>query len=220
MATAVTMARRRACDGSRSLGRGTPGSPRAAYGAPAPGSRSVCSCPSDTPEPFRLEAAAHGAEVHLVHGGTSRRCGRMTARARATRADWFDLSDAAASRTGSRARRPWATRSPSSSTGTLPDVIVYPTGGGTGLIGMWKAFEEMEQLGLDRRGTAAAHGRRSGRPAARRSSRRWSADAATADALAASAHVRVGSVRAVSSGRCADPPGAPGVRRDRGRGHG
>ena len=31
---------------------------------------------------------------------------------------------------------------------TLPDVIVYPTGGGTGLIGMWKAFEEMEQLGL------------------------------------------------------------------------
>jgi threonine synthase len=32
--------------------------------------------------------------------------------------------------------------------GSLPDVIVYPTGGGTGLIGMWKAFEELEQLGL------------------------------------------------------------------------
>ena len=31
--------------------------------------------------------------------------------------------------------------------GTLPDVVIYPTGGGTGIIGMWKAFDEMEQLG-------------------------------------------------------------------------
>ena len=42
---------------------------------------------------------------------------------------------------------------------TLPDVIIYPTGGGTGLIGMWKAFDEMEAVGLDRAG-AAAHGHR------------------------------------------------------------
>jgi len=42
---------------------------------------------------------------------------------------------------------------------TLPDVIVYPTGGGTGLIGMWKAFEEMEYLGLIETGEAPSHGR-------------------------------------------------------------
>ena len=47
----------------------------------------------------------------------------------------------------SKARRRWATRSPSNSAGTLPDAIFYPTGGGVGMIGMWKAFDEMEALG-------------------------------------------------------------------------
>ena len=42
--------------------------------------------------------------------------------------------------------------------GDLPDVVIYPTGGGTGLIGMWKAFEEMAQLGWVRCGAAPAHG--------------------------------------------------------------
>ena len=59
----------------------------------------------------------------------------------------------------SKAKKPWATSWPSTSPMrrdngrlTLPDVIFYPTGGGTGLIGMWKAFDEMERLGwIDRR---------------------------------------------------------------------
>ena len=38
-------------------------------------------------------------------------------------------------------------RLPSRWNGVLPDVIVYPTGGGTGLVGMWKAFDEMERMG-------------------------------------------------------------------------
>ena len=46
-----------------------------------------------------------------------------------------------------RARRRWGWNWPNSLTGTLPDVIVYPTGGGTGLVGMWKAFRELGELG-------------------------------------------------------------------------
>ena len=45
----------------------------------------------------------------------------------------------------------------------LPDWIIYPTGGGTGLIGMWKAFEELEALGWISAGRPAAHGNRAGR---------------------------------------------------------
>ena len=56
--------------------------------------------------------------------------------------------DARRSPTGSRARRRWGSSSPSSSAGTVPDVIFYPTGGGTGLIGMWKAFAELEAIGF------------------------------------------------------------------------
>ncbi len=40
----------------------------------------------------------------------------------------------------------------------FPDWIIYPTGGGTGMVGMWKAFEEMEQHRLEGAGSAAAHG--------------------------------------------------------------
>ena len=50
--------------------------------------------------------------------------------------------------TASRARRRWASNSPSSSAGSCPTSIFYPTGGGTGLIGMWKAFDELEAIGL------------------------------------------------------------------------
>ncbi len=53
------------------------------------------------------------------------------------------------SRTGSRARRPWASSSPSSSAGMRRTVLVYPTGGGTGLVGIWKAYEELAGHGLD-----------------------------------------------------------------------
>ena len=48
---------------------------------------------------------------------------------------------------GWKAKRPWATRSPSNWGGEIPQGIIYPTGGGVGLIGMWKAFDELETLG-------------------------------------------------------------------------
>ena len=51
------------------------------------------------------------------------------------------------SRTASKARRRWGWSWPTNWAGRLPDVIFYPTGGGTGLIGMWKAFDELEPIG-------------------------------------------------------------------------
>ena len=123
---------------------GNAGSAAAAYGALA-GLAVDVFLPDETPEPFRLEAAACGASVHLVRGDISSAGAAL--RAHPDAASWLDVStlkepyrcegkktmgDEIAEQLG------W----------TLPDVIVYPTGGGTGLVGMWKAFEEMEQLGL------------------------------------------------------------------------
>jgi threonine synthase len=144
MATAISMAR---AAGARRIAlpsAGNAGSAAAAYGALA-GLAVDVFLPDDTPEPFRLEAAAHGASVHLVRGDIAT-CGRAM-REHDDAANWFDVSTL---------REPYRLEGKKTlgyeiaeQLGwTLPDVIVYPTGGGTGLVGMWKAFEEMEQLGL------------------------------------------------------------------------
>ena len=57
------------------------------------------------------------------------------------------MSARSRSRIASKARRPWATKLAEQFGWTLPDAIFYPAGGGVGLIGMWKAFDEMEALG-------------------------------------------------------------------------
>jgi threonine synthase len=144
MATAVTMARALGVRRIALPSAGNAGSAAAAYGALA-GLAVELFLPEDTPEPFRLEAAVHGANVHLVRGDISV-CGRVM-REHDQAGEWFDLSTL---------REPYRLEGKKSlgyeiaeQLGfTLPDVIVYPTGGGTGLIGMWKAFEELEQLGL------------------------------------------------------------------------
>ena len=144
MATAVTMAR---ASGVRRIAlpsAGNAGSAAAAYGALA-GLAVDLFLPDDTPEPFRLEAAVHGATVHLVRGDIAV-CGRVM-REHDDASSWLDLSTL---------REPYRVEGKKTlgyeiaeQLGwTLPDVILYPTGGGTGLIGMWKAFEELEQLGL------------------------------------------------------------------------
>ena len=144
MSTAVTMARR--C-GARRLAlpsAGNAGGAAAAYGALA-GLSVDLFLPSDTPQPFRLEAAAYGATVHLVDGDIADCGARLRQRAQAE--GWFDLSTL---------REPYRIEGKKTMGyelaeqfgWELPDVIVYPTGGGTGLIGMWKAFGELEQLGL------------------------------------------------------------------------
>jgi len=144
MSAAVTMARQ---FGARRLAlpsAGNAGGAAAAYGALA-GLAVDLFLPSDTPHPFRLEAAAYGARVHLVQGDIAD-CG-VRVREGAEREGWFDLSTL---------REPYRLEGKKTMGyelaeqfgWELPEVIVYPTGGGTGLIGMWKAFEELEQLGL------------------------------------------------------------------------
>ncbi len=144
MSTAVTMARALGVRRIALPSAGNAGSAAAAYGALA-GLAVDLFLPDDTPEPFRLEAAVHGATVHLVRGDIAV-CGRVM-REHDDASLWFDMSTL---------REPYRVEGKKTlgyeiaeQLGwTLPDVIVYPTGGGTGLVGMWKAFEELEQLGL------------------------------------------------------------------------
>jgi len=100
--------------------------------------------PEDTPRANVVECAATGARITLVKGLITD-CAREVAR-RAAGEGWFDLSTL---------REPYRLEGKKTlgyeiaeqMGWQLPDVILYPTGGGTGLIGMWKAFHEMEQMG-------------------------------------------------------------------------
>jgi threonine synthase len=100
--------------------------------------------PSDTPRPILEEMNALGADVQLLDGLISD-CGAVVKRG-VEQKGWFDLSTL---------KEPYRVEGKKTMgyelveqlEGRLPDAIVYPTGGGTGLIGMWKAFDEMEQLG-------------------------------------------------------------------------
>ncbi len=100
--------------------------------------------PVDVPDPFRLECHALGAKVTLIDGLIDD-CG-AAARAEAAEHGWFDISTL---------KEPYRLEGKKTMGyelaeqfgWELPDVIIYPTGGGTGLIGMWKAFGEMGELG-------------------------------------------------------------------------
>jgi len=115
----------------------------AAYAALA-GCRVRVYMPSDSGDAFFAECRSYGADVYAV-SGTIADCGRRMA-AECNPAEWFDLSTL---------KEPYRLEGKKTMGyelfenfgGCLPDVIVYPTGGGTGLIGMWKAFAEMQQLG-------------------------------------------------------------------------
>ena len=113
-----------------------------AYGAAA-GVEVLVAMPEDTPRPFVEECRQYGAQVELVPGTISD-SGRWLAEHRSP--GDFDLSTL---------KEPFRVEGKKTMgyelweqfDGNLPDVIVYPTGGGTGLIGMWKAFDEMETMG-------------------------------------------------------------------------
>ncbi len=123
---------------------GNAGAALAAYGARA-GIETVVLCPDDTPEINIRETAMHGARVYRVNGLIDD-CGKIVAEG-AAEGHWFDLSTL---------KEPYRIEGKKTMGIELaeqlgwavPDVIFYPTGGGTGLIGMWKAFAELEQLGL------------------------------------------------------------------------
>jgi len=114
-----------------------------AYAAKA-GMKSFVFMPRDVPRPFISECKALGAEVTLVDGLITD-CGRIAAEGVAKHGR-FDISTL---------KEPYRIEGKKTMgyevaeqlDWQLPDVIIYPTGGGTGLIGMWKAFAEMESLG-------------------------------------------------------------------------
>ncbi|MXX86637.1 MAG: threonine synthase [Acidobacteria bacterium] len=121
---------------------GNAGGAAAAYAARA-GMQCVVAVPGDCPEVNRIEASVYGAEVHSIDGLISD-AGRMIAELAPGRG-LFEVATL---------KEPYRIEGKKTmgyevfeQLGRLPDVILYPTGGGTGLIGMWKAFDEMEQLG-------------------------------------------------------------------------
>jgi threonine synthase len=143
MAVAVSMARTL---GLRRLAvptAGNAGGALAAYGARA-GMEIYVLMPADTPVINQMEAFLAGARVFLVNGLITD-CGRLV-REGTARAGWFDMSTL---------REPYRLEGKKTmglelaeqNDFRLPDVILYPTGGGTGLIGMWKAFAELQALG-------------------------------------------------------------------------
>lgn len=121
---------------------GNAGSAAAAYGAAA-GLPVHVVVPSDTPAPILEEMRALGADLQLLDGLISD-CGKVVKRG-VEEHGWWDLSTL---------KEPYRVEGKKTmgyelfeQMGRLPDSIVYPTGGGTGLIGMWKAFDEMERMG-------------------------------------------------------------------------
>lgn len=122
---------------------GNAGAALAAYASRA-GIESFVFCPSDTPEINVREIAAQGARVWRVDGLIND-CGRIVGEGK-DQYGWFDLSTL---------KEPYRIEGKKTMGLELadqmgwrvPDVILYPTGGGTGLIGMWKAFNELKAIG-------------------------------------------------------------------------
>jgi threonine synthase len=123
---------------------GNAGAALAAYAARA-GMEAVVICPAETPEINIRETAAYGARVWVADGQIDE-CGRLI-REGAADGRWFDCSTL---------KEPYRLEGKKVMGFELveqlgwkvPDAIFYPTGGGTGLIGMWKAFDELEAAGL------------------------------------------------------------------------
>ena len=123
---------------------GNAGAALAAY-ATACGIKTTIFCPADTPEVNVSEIELQGATVYRVNGLIDD-CGKIVGEGKA-KAGWFDTSTL---------KEPYRIEGKKTMGLELaeqlgwdvPDVIFYPTGGGTGLIGMWKAFAELEAIGF------------------------------------------------------------------------
>ncbi len=143
MALAVSMANEFGLQKLAVPTAGNAGGALAAYAARA-GIEAYVFMPDDTPAINRKECYLAGAKTYLVNGLITD-CGRIVAEGKATKG-WFDVSTL---------KEPYRIEGKKTMglelaeqfDWELPDVILYPTGGGTGLIGMWKAFNELERLG-------------------------------------------------------------------------
>ncbi|MBO0766225.1 MAG: threonine synthase [Hyphomicrobiaceae bacterium] len=144
LALAVSMAKALGIRHMAMPTNGNAGAALAAYASRA-GIKTTIFCPDDTPEVNVSEIDLQGARVYRVNGLIDD-CGRIVGEGKA-RVGWFDVSTL---------KEPYRIEGKKTMGLELaeqlgwdvPDVIFYPTGGGTGLIGMWKAFAELEAIGF------------------------------------------------------------------------
>jgi threonine synthase len=141
---AVTMAKQFGIERVAMPTNGNAGAALAAYGARA-GMETIIICPAETPLINITETAAYGAKVYVADGQIDE-CGALVGKG-AAEGLWFDFSTL---------KEPYRIEGKKTMGfelaeqlgWELPDSIFYPTGGGTGLIGMWKGFDELEAVGL------------------------------------------------------------------------
>ncbi len=144
LAMAVTMAKQFGIERIAMPTNGNAGAALAAYGARA-GIETIVICPAETPEINITETAAYAARVYVADGQIDE-CGALVGKG-AAQGLWFDCSTL---------KEPYRLEGKKVMGFELveqlgwevPDAIFYPTGGGTGLIGMWKGFDELEAIGL------------------------------------------------------------------------
>lgn len=143
ISAAVSKAKELGIDTIATPTAGNAGGALAAYAARA-GIRAIVYMPRQTPQVFKDECRLYGAELVEIAGNIND-CGKLVNEL-ASINGWFQVSTL---------KEPYRLEGKKTMgyeiaeqfTWQLPDVILYPTGGGTGLIGIWKAFDEMEQLG-------------------------------------------------------------------------
>ena len=143
LALAVSMAKELRIDHLAIPTNGNAGAAMAAY-ATAAGIRTTVFCPDDTPQINIDEIAMQGGDVYLVNGLIND-CGKIVGEGK-EKAGWFEVSTL---------KEPYRIEGKKTMGlelaeqlgWQLPDAIFYPTGGGTGMIGMWKAFAELEAMG-------------------------------------------------------------------------
>jgi len=144
LALAVSMAKALGVTHMAMPTNGNAGAALAAYASRA-GIKTTVFCPQDTPEVNVREIALQGATVYRVNGLIDD-CGKIVMQGQA-KVGWFDTSTL---------KEPYRIEGKKTMGlelaeqlgWELPDVVLYPTGGGTGLIGMWKAFAELEAIGF------------------------------------------------------------------------
>jgi threonine synthase len=143
LCAAISMAKELGIEKLAIPSAGNAGAALAAYASRA-GMEAHVFMPRDTPKANQLEVEKYGARLNLVDG-LIHDCGKIVAE-RKTHEEWFDVSTL---------KEPYRVEGKKTMGleiaeqlgWRLPDVIVYPTGGGTGLIGMWKGFRELEEIG-------------------------------------------------------------------------
>ena len=154
MTAAVTRAKQLGAKALAAPTAGNAGGALAAYAAAA-GLPAVIAMPADTPSANVMECKAFGAKVVMINGLISD-CGKYIAENK-DREGWYDVSTL---------KEPYRAEGKKTMGyelweqfgGELPEVILYPTGGGVGLIGMVKAFDEMQEMGWIGSGEAADGG--------------------------------------------------------------